>query len=131
LPPRTSFDRKPESPSAVGHLPDQPGHVGRGEEPPRRLRRTARVAPSTNSLNDVPAAVRDLAEVVERDEAGVAEPLREARLRAEALREVGVADELPPHDLERARRAEAHVDGAVDGAHATFTSTATSRPATW
>ena len=58
---------------------------------------------------------------------GVAELRDRARLAAEALELIGVSGDLAVHQLDRDRPLEHHVEGAVDGGHATAPDLASSR----
>ena len=76
------------------------------------------VLPLEQLHHDVGRAVGVIAEIEDRDDAGVAQARDRARLAFEALLLFGVAGRLGEHDLERDVALEHRVEGLVDGPHA-------------
>ena len=110
---------------------DEASGVCGGEGPgdagpdPRDLARRQRAAPAqdrgevlpVDQLHDDVRAAGVLAEVVDRDDVGVAERGGRLGLLPEARREVGVAQVLRTEQLERDVATELGIGGAVDGRH--------------
>jgi hypothetical protein len=87
-------------------------------EPAAGLQQVAQGAPA-DQLHDEEDQALVAALVADRDDVGVAEHRRRARLPGEPVDERGVVDEVVGHDLDRDRAAQPQVGGGVDGRHAT------------